>query len=162
MSVHPFKQQRLSDVLISKNYLTSDQLSPFSEIEELLLPTELLKNNLITQPQLTEALAELFHLEYIDLDGFSVSQELFSFLPAPQAYQYYALPYKKENETLYVVISDPFDLTISNTLRNITGLSVKLLLSTKQNIESALKRSEGGSALLKDLAVDFSPVMVKE
>ena len=95
MSVHPFKQQRLSDVLISKNYLTSDQLSPFSEIEELLLPTELLKNNLITQPQLTEALAELFHLEYIDLDGFSVSQELFSFLPAPQAYQYYALPYKK-------------------------------------------------------------------
>lgn len=162
MSIHPFKQQRLSDVLISKNYLTSDQLSPFSEIEELLLPTELLKNNLITQPQLTEALAELFHLEYIDLDGFSVSQELFSFLPAAQAYQYYALPYKKENETLYVVISDPFDLTISNTLRNITGLSVKLLLSTKENIESALKRSEGGSALLKDLAVDFSPVMVKE
>lgn len=162
MSIHPFKQQRLTDVLINKSYLTSEQLSQFIDIEEQLLPNELLKNNLITQTQLTESLAELFHIEYVDLNDFSVSQELFSILSAGQAFQYNALPYKKEDGILYVVISNPFDLTISNTLRNITGLSVKLLLSTKENIEATLKRSEGGSALLKDLAVDFSPVIVKE
>lgn len=162
MSVHPFKQRRLTDVLISKQYLTSEQLAPFSEVDDQHLPNDLIKTNLVTQAQLTESLAELFHLDYVELDGFSVSPELFSYLSAGQTFQYHALPYKKENEMLYVVISDPFDLTISNTLRNITGLSIKLLLSTKENIESALKRSEGGSALLKDLTVDFSPVMVKE
>lgn len=162
MSVHPFKQRRLIDVLINKYFLTSEQLAPFSEINEKLLPGELLKNDLVTQAQLTESLAELFHLEYVVLDNFSVSQELFSFLSAGQAFQYHALPYKKENETLYVVISDPFDLTISNTLRDITGLSIKLLLSSEEDIETTLKRSEGGSALLKDLTVDFSPVIVKE
>lgn len=162
MSVHPFKQRRLIDVLISKEYLASEQLAPFIDVDDQYLPDELLKNNLVTQTQLTESLAEQFHLEYVELDGFSVLPELFSFLTAGQAFQYHALPYKKENETLYVVISDPFDLTISNTLQNISGLTIKLLLSTKENIESSLKRSEGGSALLKDLTVDFSPVIVKE
>lgn len=162
MSVHPFKQRRLTDVLINKQYLTLEQLAPFSEVDDQQLWNDLLKNSLVTKDQLTESLAELFHLEYVSLDGFSVSQELFSYLSAGQVFQYHALPYKKESEMLYVVISDPFDLTITNTLQNITGLSIKLLLSTKENIESALKRSEGGSALLKDLTVDFTPVMVKE
>lgn len=162
MSVHPFKQRRLTDILISKQYLSSEQLAAFNDVDDQHLPHELIRSNLLSQAQMAEALAELFHIEYVSLEDFSVAPELFSFLPAGQAFQYHALPYKKENEILYVVISDPFDLTISNTLRNITGLSIKILLSTSENIESALKRSEGGSALLKDLTVDFSPVMIKE
>lgn len=160
--MHPFNKKRLADILLTKQYISTEQAAFFIEDNDQSISVNSFNNDVVTKANLTESLAELFDIDYVHLDGFSIPTDLFAYLSAAQSYQYHALPYKKVDDTLFVVISDPLNLNILNTLKNITGLSIKLMLSTEEAIESVLKRSEGGSALLKDMAGDFTPVMIKE
>jgi len=159
---HPFNQQRLADILLARQFVDPDHIDLAMNGEDGWLGERLLRANHVSEAQLGEALAELFHLEYVDLAEFTVPPELFGVLSATQAYQFGVLPFAREGDLLKVVASDPFDVTLADRLERITGLSVELMLSTAAAIQAALKRSEGTSAVLKDVSQDFRPVIVKE
>lgn len=162
MNIHSINKKRLSDILIKNESINQEQAEYFNKESVVDFTISSFDSNTLTQEQLTKALAEQFKLEYVSLENFSIPLELFNILPASHVYQYHTIPYKKVSDTLYVVISDPLNIDLVSNLRNITGLKIKLLLSTVDRIEAILKKSEGGATLLKDTAEDFTAVIIKE
>ncbi|MBO7237636.1 MAG: type II/IV secretion system protein, partial [Kiritimatiellae bacterium] len=56
------------------------------------------------------------------------------------------LPYRYDGHTMTIVVSDPFDTTPSDSLRLIANCSVKMALSTKEDVEKAVKKYYGVGA----------------
>ena len=156
------RQSRLLEILISLGHVLPSQVDTSLSKDDKTLGESLVKNRMITAAQLSDALAEQYKLLYMSLDGYTVSPELFRLIPAAVCYQQYILPYRVNGKLLEVIVADPYDLSLPERLEAQHGLRVKLLLSSKAAIESALKRSEGESSLLKDMSEDFRLVVVKE
>lgn len=157
---HPFRHRSLADILADR-FGIAPETSADGE-DDKALGERLAREQVISQEQRAEALAELFNLPYVDLKDSVIAPELFERLPASQAYQLGAAPCRLNGETLSVAISDPYDLTLKERLERITGLRVDLLLASASAIQAALKRSQGSGAVLKDLSQEFRFVVVKE
>jgi type IV pilus assembly protein PilB len=159
---HPFQSRRLGDILVARQWITPEQVDAAASRGDGRLGERLLGENCITAEQLAEALAEQFSLPYVDLNGHSVPSELFDLISAGYAYQHGIVPYRRNDGMLEVVIADPFDHAILERLERMSGMPVKLLLSSPPAIAATLKRSEGTAEVLKDVSEDFRLVMVKE
>lgn len=159
---HPFKQRRLSEILRDQRIISPEQVDAALTQGEERLAEILLSKNQITPEQLAQALAEQCNLPYVDLDRFIVSSELFGLIPAAHAYQYGVIPYRRDGEVLHVVVSDPFDLALTDHLERLSGMRVQLALSSSRAVQAALKRSEGTSQVLKSISQDFKISMIVE
>jgi type IV pilus assembly protein PilB len=159
---HPFESRKLGEILVAKRYVSAAQIDAALADGDGRLGDRLVRENYVTAEQLAEALAEQFKLPYVDLNGFTVPPELFDLISASQAYQFGVVPYRRDEDTLEVVVSDPFEYSLQDKLERLSGLHVQLLLATKAGIGEVLKRSQGTSEVLKDLSEDFRLVIVKE
>ena len=157
---HPFQPRPLADVLLERRFVGEAQIAAGEA--EAQLGERLVREGVITAEQLAQALADQFALPYVDLNGFTVTPELFACLPATQAYSLGTVPYRVNGSTIEVAIADPYDLTLPDRLERLTGLRVKLLLASSGAIQAALKRSQGSAEVLKGVSEDFRLVMVKE
>jgi len=155
--------RRLGDILVDRNLLRPDQLAPVLDRSDGgLLGERLVRERLINEEQLAEALAEQFGLPYADLTNHTVSGELFAKLSAPHAYRYGVVPLRIDNDLLFVAVADPYDLRLADRLERLTGMPVKLEVASAAAIQAALKRSEGASEVLRGVTEDFRPVVVRE
>jgi type IV pilus assembly protein PilB len=157
---HPFQPRRLTDILIERGFTKGANVPALSIDNDQRLGKQLVADNVITAEQLAQALADQFSLPYVDLSRFTISPDLFEHLSATQAYQWGAVPYRVNGESIEIAIADPFDLTLPDKLERSTGMRVKLLLASPMAIQAVLKRSQGSTEVLKDLSEDF--LMVKE
>ena len=156
---HPFRPRRLADLLVQRG-IAPERLAAAERDAEL--GERLVREGVLGAEALAQALAELFMLPYVDLQGFTVSPALFERLPATQAYALGALPYRVHGGAIEVAVADPFDLALPERLEALTGLRVALRVASRVAIQAALKRSQGTSEVLKGVSEDFRLVMVKE
>ncbi len=159
---HPFIPRHLDGILQQRGYVSVRQIEEAGSLDEYALGQALLGQGAITGRQLAEAWAERFNLDHLALDDFVVNPELFRFIPVADCYQHTLLPYRRAGEVLEVVVADPRDLALAPRLEAQLGLHVKLLLSSREAIETALKRSQGESALLQDLTQEFRLMVVRQ
>src|SRR5687767_9218444 len=117
---HPFQPRRLADILLERGYTKDAHVSTFSAENEHRLGKQLVADNVITAEQLTEALADQFSLPYVDLSRFTIGPDLYEYLSAAQAYQWGAVPYRVNGESIDIAIADPFDLTLPDKLERAT------------------------------------------
>ena len=85
-------------------------------------------------------------LEIIDLETNQPTADALTKIPASAVYQYNVLPYRYDGHTMTIVVSDPFDTTPSDSLRLIANCPVKMALSTKEDVEKAVKKYYGVGA----------------
>ena len=85
-------------------------------------------------------------LEIIDLETSQPTADALTKIPASAVYQYNVLPYRYDGHTMTIVVSDPFDTTPSDSLRLIASCPVKMALSTKEDVEKAVKKYYGVGA----------------
>ena len=159
---HPFSRRRLGDILVDKYHVSTEDINSIVSEGEGNLGEMLVKTKQITQTQLAEALAEQFQMTYVDLDDFTVPPELFTLIPASEAYRNKLIPYSRDNGVLKVAISDPRELHLADDLERLCGMPVELVISGADAIAETLKRSEGTSEVLKGVTEDFKLVIIKE
>lgn len=159
---HPFQPRLFVDILSEQFGVVPQSVIAEGGQDDRELGERLVREQIITPEQYAQALAAQFGLPYADLQDWMVSQQLFECLPATQAYQLGVAPYYLKGTTLGVVCSDPYDLSLQERLERMTGLQVDLLLASAAAIQAALKRSQGSTAVLKDLSEEFRFVVVKE
>ncbi len=159
---HPFQQRKLGEILVAREFANAAQVEVALADGTGRLGERLVQDRVITPEQLAEALAEQFNLPYVELNGYTIPPELFELIPAAQAYQLNAIPYRRDGDVVEVAISDPFDFTLYDRLERISRRRVRLLLGSKPAIAAVLKRSQGTSEVLKDLSEDFRLTIVKE
>jgi type II secretion system protein E len=83
---------------------------------------------------------------YLDLPKLSIATEARNKLSTKIAFQYSVLPTALENNTLQVVVSDPFDAAMMNAVKFDAHMPVQFALAPKMEIEKALKKYYGVGA----------------
>jgi type II secretion system protein E len=105
-----------------------------------------------------QRLATALGWPYLDLPKLTVENEVRGKLTTKIAFQYFVLPVAINNGVLQVVASDPFDTAMMSAVRFDAKMPVSFALSTRSEIEKALKKYYGVGAETLDEMGEGEPV----
>ena len=102
-----------------------------------------------------QQLAQALNWSFLDLPKLNVPAEARNRISTKVAFQYSVLPTQVSDGTLEVVVSNPFDTAMLNSVRFDARGPVRFALATKVEIEKALKKYYGvGAETLDEMAED--------
>ena len=146
-NVAPFELRRplLGTLLLRDNLITAGQLTEAlieKEATEERLGEILLRNGWITEVALSRLLAEQFAVVYVDLDASPPDERAKMLLSCALARYFWAVPVRfLDNDTVLVAIADPTAFGVDDLERAI-GFRVVLGLATESAIAAAVERLE--------------------
>ncbi len=101
--------------------------------------------NVITQNDVTKALASSFGMEFISLKDMVIPEEVINSIPRDLAKRYRVIPVYKHENIISVAISDPMDIDILDGLRYALKSDIEPLVAPEKEIDEALLRYYGGA-----------------
>ena len=114
------------------------------------------------QEQIARGLAERYRLEFIELEDFEIDHELFRSIPVDLMFRYNFVPFKRENGTLYIVVSDPSNILVVDELELQLGWRIRILVGTQSAIQDILKKSESSQRVLEEATETFRIQIVQD
>ncbi len=116
---------------------------------------------LVTPKQLLDVLGDELSLPVIDLDAVVPQPEALTAVPTSLIYKLHCAPIARENGTLTVATSDPFDLGALDELPMLTGLRIELALAEEDDLHRFIRTHYGvGGDTLTALAEQDDPASV--
>ena len=143
---------RISDVLVEKllkstGKFTEDQIKVLREqekTEKKPLQDILIKNNVITEKDLTKLYAAEVDIPYIEFNPRELSRDVLKLIPERIARQYKAVVFNVADDgSNLIALEDPDDIQAINFLRKQLGSNIKLHIAPASNIEGALDQYRG-------------------
>jgi type IV pilus assembly protein PilB len=107
-------------------------------------------------------LAARYELEFVDLEAFHIDHELFRTIPAELMLRYGFVPYRRDGQTLLIVVSDPRDLQTIDAVGLQLGTPVRVCVGAPSAIQSILKKSESSQRVLEEATESFQLQIVRE
>ncbi|HVV25460.1 MAG TPA: GspE/PulE family protein [Candidatus Saccharimonadales bacterium] len=136
-------EQQVADILVSSGMLTADKLrearQAAKEKKEPLLGY-LVKNNLITDEQLTKANAAVTEVPYVNLTNAKVDPKILQLLPVDIAERYMAVPLGEMQHRLVVAMLDADNVQAVDYLSNRIGRPLKVYVASEAGIRNVLKQ----------------------
>lgn len=137
-------QRKLGQILVDLGYLNEDQLWDVLE-EQKQSPGEVIgqvaiRMGLVTEAQVTEALAEQWGMTVINLDETNIPPKVLDLVPETMAGVYKIMPVSLKDNVLTVAMADPQNVGALDDLRNFLGYDVRGAVSTPQQVEAAIER----------------------
>jgi type II secretion system protein E len=109
----------------------------------------------IGEEQVLQKLAQALGWPYLDLPKLTVPPEVRQKISTKVAFQYNALPTQFENDTLQVVVCNPFHTALLAAVQFDAQCPVRFALAPQAEIEKALKKYYGvGAETLDEMAED--------
>ncbi len=103
----------------------------------------LVRLGLVTREQVLQAIGDQFHLPVVDLASVVVEPKVLECLPAKLVYRQSCVPIARENGTLTVATSDPFELAVLDELRLLTGCQIDLVLADEDDLRKFIRANYG-------------------
>ncbi|MEK7594377.1 MAG: GspE/PulE family protein [Patescibacteria group bacterium] len=151
----------LVETLLEKSkHPTKEQLATLQEqkkTEKRPLQDLVIKNNLISEQELTKLYAEEIEIPFIELNAKDIKQEVLKLLPERIARQYNAVVFGvDEDGNKLLAMEDPDDIQGLNFLQKQLGNDVRVHITTTSLLQSALDQYRGNitSELTKVIAKD--------
>ncbi len=160
--------QDYTGLLIARGIISKEQLHEAEKLanrEDKPVGDFLVELGYATDEEVTKTLAEFHHFEYVDLPSIKIEDSVIQLVPESVARENKIIPYEDEDDTIRVLVSDPFDIETIERLRFILNRKVDTALASKEHIQEAINRyygqSEGESAdsMLQeftDTQIDFT------
>lgn len=156
---------RIPDSLVEKllkatGKFTADQLTALREQEtheKKPLQDLVIKNNLLSEKELTKLYAQEIDVPFIELNAKEIKHELLKSLPERIARQYRVVVFDAdEDKVLSLAMEDPDDIQALNFLHKQLGSNLKIFITTDSIIQSALDQYRGNisSELTKVISGD--------
>lgn len=92
------------------------------------------------EPEISEIIASVLDVPYIDLDHFEVSQENLGILSRETVYKYKVLPLFQMGNSLTVGMTNPTNTEVIDTLREESSLEIEPCLVSRMRLERSLVR----------------------
>lgn len=136
--------RRLGQILVDLGHITEDQLWDILE-EQKKSPGEIigrvaLRMELVTESQITEALAEQWGMAVVNLKETNIPPKVLELVPQTMAEIYKIMPISLKNDVLTVAMADPQNVAALDDLRNFLGYDVRGAVSNHQDVEEAITR----------------------
>lgn len=137
-------QRKLGQILVDLGYLNEDQLWDVLE-EQKQSPGEVIgqvarRMGLVTESQITEALAEQFGMPVVNLEETTIPPKVLDLVPETMASVYKIMPISLKDNVLTVAMADPQNLAALDDLRNFLGFDVRGAVSSLPEVEAAIGR----------------------
>ncbi len=136
-------EQQVEDTLVESGMLTADKLAEAREeakknSEPVL--SYIVKNNYITDEQLTKANATITKVPYVNLSQAQVDPEVLKLLPQDIAERYMAVPLGEMQHRLVVAMLDADNVQAVDFLSNKIGRPLKVYVASEAGIRHVLKQ----------------------
>src|SRR3972149_10433753 len=109
-----------------------------------------------------QALAARCRLQYVDLEHFQPDHDLFRSVPVELMFRYNFLPYRREDDNLVVVTSDPTNVPVLDELSLLLKTPIRASVGTESAIQELLKRSQSAQRVLEEASERFTPQLNRE
>ena len=157
--------QLLGQILVKTTNLTEDQLKDALQIQQTeggTLGEILIRRNMILPHEIMKALCIQLSIPYIeDLKPNDIDAKLVAEIPINYAKTKEVLPLRQETTPrgpeLVVAVADPFNKSIVEDLQVLTGMPVRISVSTPMRIQDAINRvyERSTANLVGDIGGEF-------
>jgi type IV pilus assembly protein PilB len=133
------KQRHLGEILYRKRYVDKNNLIRAikkAKASNKRLGETLIEMGLATEDQITEALAEQFNLEYVDLDHVEIPSNASKLIPEELIKKHHVIPLGRDNGELKIAIKDPMDLDLLDLLRFRLNTELRCCLASPSKIDT--------------------------
>jgi general secretion pathway protein E/type IV pilus assembly protein PilB len=103
----------------------------------------LIRQGVVSREQVLSAIGDQFHMPIIDLGTTVVEPKVLEALPAKLVYKQNCVPISRNETTLTVATSDPFELSVLDELRLLTGCSIELVLADEDDLHKFIRTHYG-------------------
>jgi type II secretory ATPase GspE/PulE/Tfp pilus assembly ATPase PilB-like protein len=151
----------ISTILLEQGLITPDQLDTVlceQSASGERLDRVMVRLGLVEPHEVTRAIAQQFGMEVVDLANLTVEPEVLRALPPQVVFRQQCVPIEKTPEngapaTLRVVTADPFEISVFDELRLLTGCRIDLALATEEDIRNFIRANYGvGGDTLEEMA----------
>ncbi|HET9174220.1 MAG TPA: GspE/PulE family protein [Candidatus Saccharimonadales bacterium] len=169
------KDMRIPDSLVEKllsgtGTVTKEQLDSLREQEETEkkpLQDLVIKNNVLSEKDLTKLYAEEIDVPFVELNPKEIKHEILEQLPERIARQYNSVVFDvAEDGTKQLAMADPDDVQAINFLRKQLGANLKVFITPASLLQSALDQYRGnsniGNELTKVISADQAEAGIDE
>ena len=154
MVLEVLRKKYLGEVLLSKQYVTKEQLSEClkeSLEKKKRIGNVLLEKQYISELQLNECLAIALGVEYRDLSQVEVEQRILDLVQEKIARKYCAVPLELNGEILVIAMADPANVVYKDELARITNRKLSVVLASEKDVLSFIERFYVRSSLSKEI-----------
>jgi type IV pilus assembly protein PilB len=159
---------RIADSLVEKllsksKQLTREQLADLREqeaTEKKPLQDLVIKNDLLSEKDLTKLYAEEIEVPFVELNAKEIKHDTLKLLPERIARQYNSVVFDVDEQGIkQVAMEDPDDIQALNFLQKQLGNSLKVHITTSSLLQAALDQYRGNisSELTKVIADEATP-----
>jgi type IV pilus assembly protein PilB len=150
---------RLGEILVRENLITREQLSQALTEQKSSgnrLGYVLVKMGLVPETEITKVLARQYRMHAVDLSRFQVDAKLLKLIPAELATRHAVLPLKREGRTLTVAMADPSNLGLLEDLKFITRYDLFPVIAGEYTLRNLIeKHYESTDQQLQSLLKDM-------
>jgi general secretion pathway protein E/type IV pilus assembly protein PilB len=141
-------------ILVKRGLLSPQQLSQLRQDrpEATRLDVAAVDSGLVSEEAALRALGEEVGIPFVDLEQQNIDLSLLRGFPLKLIHRHALFPIQRQNGTLTVATSDPFDLYPLDELSATTGLTIEPVLAQREQIARQIKSHLGvGSETIDDL-----------
>jgi len=152
----------LIEELLKEGLITEAQLEE-AEIKQIgakkPLQDLLVEMGFIKEEDLIKVLSNMFHMPIAKLDPASIDPSVIELIPYDVAKRHGIFPLRKEDNTLFLAMSDPVDVVAVDEIKAQINMEVEPLLATKSDIETCIEKYYNSHDILYDL---FKNIIMEE
>jgi type IV pilus assembly protein PilB len=135
--------------LVQKGYLKPEQLEEANKVKEQTKATDigkvLVQLGMVGEREVLQAKAQEMGYAFVDLDRITVESSALNVVREQIVKANNVLPVKKQDNTLYVAMSNPSNLQAIDSVSLASGCRVVPVLAVPGAIEDAIKKYYGGT-----------------
>jgi type IV pilus assembly protein PilB len=143
------KKIRMGDLLVAAGAITEEDLQQALAMQKekgLKLGRTLLDGGFISRELLIATLTQQLGVEFIDLKGVKLEDDVLSLIPESDIVKYKVLPigFDENNPNLLkVAMSDPMDIMAIDDLSIITGCQIEAMLAMEEDLDDSIAKFYG-------------------
>ncbi|MEX0703290.1 MAG: GspE/PulE family protein [Planctomycetales bacterium] len=103
----------------------------------------LVEMGMVGEDDVLRAVAEDLGMRYVDLKDFAVDRELLARFPTTAIFRHSLLPLARQNGSVEVATSDPYDLEGLDELSSLSGFQLRPVLARRDDVVQLIKQNLG-------------------
>ena len=116
----------------------------------------------VNELEFARKLAGRYRCAFVDLSEQPIDPELFRTIPADLMFRYNFVPLEVQNNSLFIAVSDPSLVLLSDELPLLLGKKLAIKVATARQIGDILKRTEQSQRVLEQATEAFTLQVSKE
>ncbi|MBN1822786.1 MAG: Flp pilus assembly complex ATPase component TadA [Endomicrobiales bacterium] len=140
------RRKTVKEILTDNKLLTEEQLNQAQEECKRsgeLLQSVVVRLNLMSRVDLLRTLSQEWGVKAVNLDEIEIDPEVAKVIPEAAARRHRAVPFVKEDNVLFVAMSDPKDFFVIEDIQLRTNFEVQPYLTLPEDINKVLDKAYG-------------------